>query len=1197
MLMALLLPDPCDEHCPEDFKEKARELLACVQGTSGTDDLALRKALLKFIGDFANWDLSTNQTYLEVSRGLVKAAHPEEPPLVVDPFAGGGSIPLEALRIGCDAFASDLNPVACLILKVMLEDIPRWGRKKVKVKRQNGEEVEADGLAEALRIVGKDIKEQAEKELAEFYPPDPDGSRPIAYLWARTVRCEAPNCGAEIPLVRSFWLCKKAGRKKALRYKVVRDDSLSLRESVRVREENAVSFKPPIPDNLLQACRDLRKNSTDAEKLLWQFLRDRRLNGVKFRRQHPVGRFILDFYSHEFKLAIELDGGGHNEQQQKHYDEQRTKALEGEGIRVLRFWNHEVLQKTENVLEVIWEAVSKKPLTPALSQWERESRDSPFSRWEKDRMRGVPQVEFEIFEPKNDREVPSGTVARAKATCLCCGAVLPPERVRAQLAEQRGGADVIFEPSNALTPTLSQREREAKVDTSSIGRGWSEAEGEGKPRRIGGARMLAVVTLRQGEQGRHYRLPNERDYEAVWKAQKRLEEILNEWERSLPSPSGRGAGGEGNLCPVPDEPTPAGGGSGAGRAFSVQKYGMMTFGDLFTARQKTALLAFTTEAQRAQSVRNLLAIAIGRVADATASLTSWLASGEEVKHVFARQALPIVWDFGETNPCSDASRSWSSALNAVDSVLSALASAQLAVGQIQQADSCDSPLPDAVTGVWFTDPPYYDAIPYSDLSDFFLVWLKRTLPGLPFLRDPFDQSNSLSPKVREVVQDETKEIEGKPKDRLFFEERMAHAFAEGRRVLHEDGIGSVVFAHKTTEGWEALLTGLIRGGWTITGSWPIATEAGNRLRARDSAALATSVHLVCRPRPEDAPVGDWGDVLRELPKRVSEWMNRLQKEGIRGADLVFACIGPALEIYSRYSKVVDAEEREIPLGGDPEATEPHKRGFLAYVWEVIGRTALQQVLGTGEPSPRPSPGGRGSMVNGAGGALEEDARLTALFLWTLQSTNGTFANGGNQEAGEDDIDEHEDVTPKKKTKGFSLVFDVVRRFAQPLGIHLPDWEGRIIETSKGVVRLMSVHERAKQLFGADGAQAVAEQIESDSSADMQAMLFPEIETAKAAMVKGRRRRPSPQPSPTGRGRKIGEDESLASRQEATTLDRVHAAMLLQSSGQANALRTLLKSEQERGPDFLRLANALSALYPMGSEEKRLLDAMLLAVPR
>ena len=138
MLLALLLPDPCDEHCPAEFKVKARTLLQAVPGRSARSDLDLRQALLKFIGDFANWDLSADRTYLETSRGLVKAAHPEETPLVVDPFAGGGSIPLEALRLGCDAFASDLNPVACLILKVMLEDIPGM----------------APELAEELRKVG-----------------------------------------------------------------------------------------------------------------------------------------------------------------------------------------------------------------------------------------------------------------------------------------------------------------------------------------------------------------------------------------------------------------------------------------------------------------------------------------------------------------------------------------------------------------------------------------------------------------------------------------------------------------------------------------------------------------------------------------------------------------------------------------------------------------------------------------------------------------------------------------------------------------------------------------------------------------------------------------------------------------------------------------------------------------------------------
>jgi hypothetical protein len=500
-------------------------------------------------------------------------------------------------------------------------------------------------------------------------------------------------------------------------------------------------------------------------------------------------------------------------------------------------------------------------------------------------------------------------------------------------------------------------------------------------------------------------------------------------------------------------------------------------------------------------------------------------------------------------------------------------------GQVTISDARKSPLPDEASSVWFTDPPYYDAIAYAGLSDLFFCCLKRSLLGHPLLQDPSDPDNLGTPKVAELVQDGTVLLDGRCKDRSFFEEGMAEVFTEGRRILRADGVGSVVFAHKTTEGWEALLGGLIRGGWTITGSWPISTEMATRLRARDSAALATSVHLVCRPRPEDAPVGDWGQVLRELPRRVADWMQRLQDEGVRGADLVFACNGPALEVYSRYSKVVDAEEREIPLGGDPEAREAHERGYLAYVWEVVGRAALEQVLGTAEPRAR----------NGGAGALEEDARLTALFLWTLQTTTQEAKPETDEEEAEGPEEDEEDEAPaaKKTKKGLSLPFDVVRRFAQPLGIHLDAWEGRCIETEKGVVRLVPVRDRVKQLFGDDGAEAVADRLEKGSSGTVQKLLFPEAAEAPPAPVKGRRRRRAAPVS----------DAALRARREATTLDHVHAAMLLQSAGRANALRALLETEIERGPDFLRLANALSALYPQGSDEKRLLDAMLLAVPR
>jgi adenine-specific DNA methylase len=941
MLMALLLPDPCDAHCPGSFKEEARRLLKPMPmvGATATDE-QLRKALLKFIADFANWDRSADAAYLECAMGLVRAAHGEEPPLVVDPFAGGGSIPLEALRIGCDAFASDLNPVACLILKVLLEDIPRYG----------------PGLADELRRVGKEIKDAAGKELAEFYRPDPDGARPIAYLWARTVRCEAPKCGAEIPLMKSFWLCNKASRKRALRPRVIRP---------------------------------------------------------------------------------------------------------------------------------------------------KES---------------VPQIEFEIFEPKTDRDVPTGTVARAKATCLACGTVLSPDRVRAQLAGQRGGADVLFDE---------------------------------RGHRIGGARLVAVVTLRDEQKGRYYRVSTERDYEAARWAAERFIKVASKLLLD-------------GLCAIPDEATPVGGGSGAGRAFSIQKYGILQWGDLFTARQKlllTTVLPLTRPVNPKAS--QILSLAVNKLADKASSFCRWKPSAEYMAgNTFSRPALSVLWDFCEAHPFAGVSGGWEEEIEWVAQVVDSYPDSNGTSAQVQQADARALPLPDDSAPVWFTDPPYYDAIPYADLSDFFYALLRRTLPGNQTLRNPFEAGSNLTPKCPEIVQDEIKTTaEGLPKDKTFFESAMGRAFGDSRRILKPEGIGCVVFAHKTTEGWEALIGGLLGGRWTVTASWPVATEMAVRLRARESAALSASVHLVCRPRPENAGVGGWEDILRELPKRISEWMERLSSEGIRGADLVFSCIGPALELFSRYDEVETAEGREVKLDE-----------FLEKVWEVVGRTALQQVLGTAEARAR----------NSAAGALEEDARLTGLFLWTLQSTD----KGLTTEDAEGEQEEEDEEEAGKPKKGYTLIYDVVRRFAQPLGIHLENWEGRVIEIRKGIVRLIPVLEREEQIFGTSGTHAVARALERTGGRDSQYMLFPEQPEGRRS--RGRKPR---------RSRRQEEAEASAPRREATTLDRVHAAMILQARGEATALRAMLQAEIERSPDFLRLANALSALYPKDSEEKRLLDAMLLAVPR
>ncbi len=1227
VLLALLFPDPCDEYCPTDFKEKARKLLPEVVGTIGGKDVDLRNALLKFIGDFANWDNSNNHQFLYVARELVKAAHPEETPLVVDPFAGGGSIPLEALRLGCDAFASDLNPVACLILKVMLEDIPRHGPE----------------LAEELRCVGKEIKKSAEKELAEFYPPDPDGAKPIAYLWARTVRCESPNCGAEIPLMRSFWLCKKKNRKYALRYKIVKpvaqasclqtkndrvpQASSLQKESLRsglhtrgylphLKAEDSTYFVTfrlagSLPQKVLKQLKEEQKKDKElllrASKTLTKeqqrkldeafsekidkylddghgdcFLQDSRISQmISNALQHFNGsRYTLHSYvimsNHIHVLVTPM--GNHTLSEITHSWKSFTATEANKLLERPRkdFWQRESydhLVRDEEDYGRILEYIRMNPVQAGLckvpEEWQylwlegEDESGNVSSNGRKSRQDACATIEFEIFQPESEEEVPSGTVTRAKARCPCCGTVLSPERVRAQLRKQRGGADVIFENvSQSSSQKNDDVEQASSLQNNNVDNEFNpHTAGKmpevqtGIPKRIGGARLLAVVTVKPGERGRFYRLPEKRDYDAVWKATQRLEEIASQ---KLPN----------GLSPISGEPLPPIGTLG----FRVQRYGMMQWGDLFSSRQKLSLISISNIIMKKDEEPSV-ALILSKMADLENSLTTWRASSECIDHLFARQAIPIVWDFGEAVATASTTGSWSSMLNrSVEGFLSAVT--DMNIGNVELNDATKSNLPDCSSTIWFTDPPYYDAVPYADLSDFFYVWLKRTLPDNPLLKDPFDPQNSLTPKKREIIQDEVSLTEdGRKKDRAFYEKSMGKAFSEGRRILREDGIASVVFAHKTTEGWEALLGGLIKGNWIITGSWPIATEMGSRLRAMESAALATSVHLVCRPRPEDAPVGDWNEIHRALPKRVGDWMERLQSEGIRGADLVFASIGPALELYSQYSQVEDAEGHVISLGGNPEAIEPYKRGFLAYVWEIIGRTALEQVLGTPEARAR----------NSAAGALEEDARLTALFLWTLQATEGM--NGKKSDSEE----EGEGAGSGKKQAGLSLIYDVVRRFAQPLGIHLQDWEDRIIKTEKGIVKLIPVKARAKQLFGTEGAAAVADMIETEKPTHVQLTLFADLESPVEVRGQGKRKKKRIDFT-------VG-DTDLSTEREATTLDRVHAAMLLQASGRSKALRTMLKGEMQRGPDFLRLANALSALYPRTSEEKRLLDAMLLALPR
>jgi hypothetical protein len=389
---------------------------------------------------------------------------------------------------------------------------------------------------------------------------------------------------------------------------------------------------------------------------------------------------------------------------------------------------------------------------------------------------------------------------------------------------------------------------------------------------------------------------------------------------------------------------------------------------------------------------------------------------------------------------------------------------------------------------------------------------------------------------------------------------MKQAMIEGRRILSDNGRSIVVFAHKSTAGWEAQLQAMIDAGWSITASWSIDTEMSNRLRAMDSAALASSIHLVCRPRVGN-PIGNWRDVMEALPVRINRWLPRLAKEGVVGADAIFACLGPALEIFSQYAKVEKANGEIVTL-----------REYLEVVWGVISKEALSMIFEDADAA-----------------GLEEDARLTCIWLWTLfgPSDNNidkiSLDDNIDEIIDEDDNNETANNTKivKTKTSGFSLEFDAARKIAQGLGVHLETLNS-LVQIKGSTARLYSVEERVQFLF--------RKSLEDVASAK---------QPADSTVQKGSRKKQTNQDAnlfdAVGGIPDMPEDINapLAFAPGTTVLDRIHQCMLLFGAGRSDAIRRFLVDEKH-GNDarFWKLAQSLSALYPPNSAEKRWLDGIL-----
>jgi len=696
-----------------------------------------RQRLFGIIEDLVKWENTTNEDVLRAARNEIIKSCDGDPPPVLDPFCGGGSIPLEAQRLGLKAYGSDLNPVAVLITKALIEIPPKFAnRPPVHPMKDRdvmkGEWHGAAGLAEDVRYYGKWMRDEAEKRIGHLYPKaklpkelqyrDKTGkwveeATVIAWLWARTVKCPNPACGATMPLVRSFWLSTKKGKKAWV-------------EPIIDREAKTVRFQ----------------------------------------------------------------------------------VKTGEG------------------------------------------------------------------------QPPEGTVNRNGATCICCGASVPLKHVRS----------------------------------------------EGKAGRMS-AQLMAIVA--KGQRGRTYLAPSE-EHVAVTKA------AQPSWK--------------------PDQQL-----QGKCRV-SVPLYGMDTFGDLFTPRQLVALTTFsdlvgearekvladaiaagmpddgkgiddggTGAAAYADAVATYLAFAVDKAADYWSSICTWHVSRQIVRNTFGRQAIPMVWDYAECCPFSQSTGNWGACYDWVWKALLTTPSSR--IGYARQLDAVASYHGDSCP-LTCTDPPYYDNIGYADLSDYFYIWLRASLANV--YMNLF--STLLVPKNQELVATPYRFGGDKREARRFFEHGLGEAFQRMRESHAPDYPMTVFYAFKQSEpdsvsprletgdsgtrlgssptmlkhgvnaqrastGWETMLEGLLRSGFSITGTWPMRSELGNRPVAVGTSALASSIVLVCRPRPSDAPLATRREFITALRAELPDALKKLQEGNIAPVDFAQAAIGPGMSVFSRYAKVLEAD--------------------------------------------------------------------------------------------------------------------------------------------------------------------------------------------------------------------------------------------------------------------------------------------------
>lgn len=818
-LIATLLPDPSaqpkpagmsDSQWQEEIRRRRQELCEKIGGTvvkkiekkKMPNGQTVDRVKEETEGGILHWKRETeNAETVEWFRQEIRKTYGGRAPKVLDPFAGGGAIPLEAMRLGCEATAIDINPVAWFILKCTLEYPQRlagqtWplpdfilrDRDFMETFYKKAKGYTAAQTRKALERLGHRLEEgQGALDLGA----DTDNELQADLAWH----------------VRAWgqWVLQRARRDLAKYYPVYAD------------------FEPLKPG----------RKSYERQPM--------RLVPLKDDGTPDLGALNADF--------------------SEEYLAQKSNPRWVAKPTVAYLWARTVACK------------NCRTIVPLLkSCWVRKrGKVRVLLTLSADPRRG--QVEFGIEDDvpvkggnaaqrrEHDKRLGAGTMTRAGARCPSCGTIATMEDIR--LEAQAGRLGVV--------PTV-----------------------------------VAV----SGQKTKEYRLPTDEERQAVSDAAKAANRTFDD------IPFGK-----------PEEPTPTGGGRGAGRAFSIQGYGLRTWADLFTSRQLVVIGHLVHHvraagdemrerglpARHAEAVLAYLACVIDKVADYNSALVAWQPGGGKGANTFQRWALPIKWDFTENNILEGDSGGWRAVLNwvtePVTGSLALVARDAVAPHAVLQSAIGDLDTVDVIV----TDPPYYDAIPYADCMDFFYVWLRRALHGSCA---EFDAAfaEPLSPKWDdekrdgELIDDETRHGGDVSRSKAAYEDGMFRAFQACHRALTEGGSLVIVFANKEPDAWETLVSAVIRAGFVVNGSWPIQTEMGNRTRALTGAALASSVWLVCKKRTATARPGWDNAVLDEMRVNIAGRLREFWDAGIRGPDFVWAATGPALEAYSKHPVVKKADE-------------------------------------------------------------------------------------------------------------------------------------------------------------------------------------------------------------------------------------------------------------------------------------------------